>query len=175
MQRAKRQHELGCGYILYSWDGDNLARESSSPQDDGETGRTVHYLYERVWVLQRYEEKAKNPMMHDNKEAGPIPEQAKVCKRYDVSPRAPEDRVAIALGTLKDNPIYGVRVKLPEDGTVSWFFYCGEYSDAEDFYQVIHTRHLQEELPEVMNYLYLPEGSKFIIDREGYEDVWFEA
>ena len=113
-------------------------------------------------------------MMHDQNEAPPSREQAEVCKRYGVSPMAPEDRVAIALGTLKDNPIYGVRIECPEDGTVSWFFYCGEYSEEDDFYQVIHTRHLHEELPEVVNYLYLPEGSKFIIDREGYEDVWFE-
>ncbi len=46
MQRAKRQRELGCGYTLYGWDGDNLAWESSPPQGEGETGRTVHYLYE---------------------------------------------------------------------------------------------------------------------------------
>ncbi|MFF7110511.1 RHS repeat-associated core domain-containing protein, partial [Pseudomonas sichuanensis] len=46
MQRAKRQRELGCGYTLYGWDGDTLAWESSPPQDEGETGRTVHYLYE---------------------------------------------------------------------------------------------------------------------------------
>ncbi|MFF7106231.1 RHS repeat-associated core domain-containing protein [Pseudomonas sichuanensis] len=46
MQRAKRQRELGCGYTLYGWDGDNLAWESSPPQDEGEIGRTVHYLYE---------------------------------------------------------------------------------------------------------------------------------
>ncbi|WP_286184566.1 RHS repeat-associated core domain-containing protein [Pantoea sp. Cy-639] len=46
IQRAKRQRELGCGYTLYGWDGDNLAWESSPPQGEGETGRTVHYLYE---------------------------------------------------------------------------------------------------------------------------------
>ncbi|WP_287167649.1 hypothetical protein, partial [Pseudomonas sp.] len=32
----KRQRELGCGYTLYGWDGDNLAWESSPPQDEGE-------------------------------------------------------------------------------------------------------------------------------------------
>ncbi|MGA4658274.1 immunity protein Imm33 domain-containing protein [Proteus terrae] len=29
-------------------------------------------------------------------------------------------------------------------------------------------------LPEVINYLYLPKGHNFIIDRDGYEDIWFE-
>ncbi|WP_367237058.1 RHS repeat-associated core domain-containing protein [Pseudomonas sp. Rh2] len=46
MQRAKRQRELGCGFTLFGWDGDTLAWESSPPRDDGDTGRTVHYLYE---------------------------------------------------------------------------------------------------------------------------------
>ncbi|WP_447944470.1 RHS repeat-associated core domain-containing protein [Stenotrophomonas indicatrix] len=31
---------------MYGWDGNTLAWESSPPQDEGDTGRTVHYLYE---------------------------------------------------------------------------------------------------------------------------------
>ncbi|WP_422403998.1 RHS repeat-associated core domain-containing protein, partial [Pseudomonas sp. GZD-209] len=46
MQRAKRQRDLGCGFTLFGWDGDTLAWESSPPRDEGDTGRTVHYLYE---------------------------------------------------------------------------------------------------------------------------------
>ncbi|EZP33602.1 RHS protein [Pseudomonas sp. RIT288] len=43
---ARKQRELGCGFTLYGWDGDNLAWESSSAQADGEPGRTVHYIFE---------------------------------------------------------------------------------------------------------------------------------
>ncbi|MEN8639315.1 RHS repeat-associated core domain-containing protein [Pseudomonas sichuanensis] len=46
LQRAKRQRELGCGFTLFGWDGDTLAWESSPPRDEGDTGCTVHYLYE---------------------------------------------------------------------------------------------------------------------------------
>ncbi|WP_167409880.1 RHS repeat-associated core domain-containing protein [Pseudomonas sichuanensis] len=46
LERAKRQRELGCGFTLFGWDGDTLAWESSPPRDEGDTGRTVHYLYE---------------------------------------------------------------------------------------------------------------------------------
>ncbi|MGG7636751.1 RHS repeat-associated core domain-containing protein, partial [Pseudomonas sp. ES1] len=46
LQRAKRQRDLGCGFTLFGWDGDTLAWESSPPLDEGDTGRTVHYLYE---------------------------------------------------------------------------------------------------------------------------------
>ncbi|MFW9082021.1 RHS repeat-associated core domain-containing protein [Pseudomonas sp. P2757] len=45
-EHARKQQELGCGFTLYGWDGDNLAWESSPPQADGEPGRTVHYIFE---------------------------------------------------------------------------------------------------------------------------------
>ena len=37
---------MNCGFTLFGWDGDTLAWESSPAQDEGDTGRTVHYLYE---------------------------------------------------------------------------------------------------------------------------------
>ncbi len=46
LERAKRQREMNCGFTLFGWDGDTLAWESSPAQDEGDTGRTVHYLYE---------------------------------------------------------------------------------------------------------------------------------
>lgn len=101
-------------------------------------------------------------------------QQKRVCEKYCVLPQEPEKMVAIALESLKGNPIYGTRIKRSDDGTISWFFYCEEHCENDDFYQALHTEHLKELLPEVINYLYLPEGYNFIIDREGYEDVWFE-
>ncbi len=45
-ERARVQREHGCGFTLYGWDGDNLAWESRLAQQDGEVGRTVHYVFE---------------------------------------------------------------------------------------------------------------------------------
>ncbi|MFJ4144702.1 hypothetical protein [Pseudomonas sp. NPDC089734] len=98
--------------------------------------------------------------------------QQKLCEKYGLPVHPPEGMVAIALATLDKTPIYGTRIQLPEGGTVSWFIHCGDYSDASGFYQAVHTEHVKKELPEVMKYLFLPEGAKFIIDRDGYEDVW---
>ncbi|WP_439896182.1 immunity protein Imm33 domain-containing protein [Burkholderia ubonensis] len=98
--------------------------------------------------------------------------QLDTCRRYGLSDSAPEDMVAVAISTLGKMPVYGTRISLPEGGNVSWFFHCGEYSDAADFYQPVHTDHLTELLPAVMKYLRLPHGSKFIIDDKGFEDVW---
>jgi hypothetical protein len=98
--------------------------------------------------------------------------QLDTCKKFGLPDTSPENMVAIALSTLGKFPVYGARVSLPEGGNVSWFFHCGEYSDAPDFYQPVHTDHLAELLPFVMKYLRLPHGSKFIIDDKGFEDVW---
>ncbi|AAY95425.1 hypothetical protein D3X12_04610 [Pseudomonas protegens] len=105
--------------------------------------------------------------------AGPMNErQQLICERYDLAPQAPEPMIALAIGSLAQSPIYGTRVELPENGTVSWFIHCGEHSTAVDFYQPLCAEHLLELLPEVIDYLYLPSGTRFIIDRAGYEDVW---
>jgi RHS repeat-associated protein len=45
-EHARKEQELGCGFTLYGWDGDILAWESSPARHPGETGRTVHYLFE---------------------------------------------------------------------------------------------------------------------------------
>lgn len=100
--------------------------------------------------------------------------QQQVCARFHMAAQAPEAMVALAIASLDQSPIYGTRIELPENGTISWFIHCGDHSDAVDFYQPLHTRQLQELLPQVLDYLALPGGAKFIIDRDGYEDVWLE-
>ncbi|RYC46990.1 immunity protein Imm33 domain-containing protein [Pectobacterium zantedeschiae] len=104
----------------------------------------------------------------------PSARQKQTCDKYQLPLHPPEEMVAIALDTLQRSPIYGTRISLPENGTISWFIHCGEYSAESNFYQALHTSHLEETLPEVVRYLFLPEGTKFIIDRAGYEDVWQE-
>ncbi|MBY8934865.1 immunity protein Imm33 domain-containing protein [Pseudomonas fluorescens] len=98
--------------------------------------------------------------------------QSVICEKYGMSVQPPEAMVALAIGSLGNTPIFGTRVQLPEGGNISWFIHCGEYSAAEDFYKPVHVHHLSEVLPQVVNYLCLPTGAKFIIDTAGYEDVW---
>ena len=101
--------------------------------------------------------------------------QRRICDKYGLPAQAPADMVALAIGSLDQSPIYGTRIDLPENGTISWFIHCGAHSEASDFYQPLHAAHLAELLPQVLAYLALPSGSKFILDRAGYEDVWREG
>lgn len=101
-------------------------------------------------------------------------QQDAVCARYGLHAVEPEDMVAVAMSTLGRMPVYGTRVGRSEGDNVGWFFHCGEYSDAADFYQPLHAAHLSTYLPSVLPYLWLPAGARFIIDDAGYEDVWME-
>ncbi|WP_425248301.1 immunity protein Imm33 domain-containing protein [Burkholderia singularis] len=60
---------------------------------------------------------------------------------------------------------------LSRPSTTGGCFHCGAYSDADDFYQPVHTEHLQQILPIVVKYLRLPAGRRFIVDDQEYEDV----
>ncbi|WP_304991354.1 immunity protein Imm33 domain-containing protein [Burkholderia plantarii] len=111
-------------------------------------------------------------IMDDDKFSSLRDDQIVTCEKYNLPQVEPEAMVAIALETIGKNPTYGTRIILPEGGNVSWFFHCGEYSDKDDFYKPIHIEHLREILPSVLKYLRLPHGAKFIIDDNGFEDVW---
>ncbi|MDQ1818162.1 hypothetical protein RBA41_33175 [Massilia sp. CCM 9210] len=101
--------------------------------------------------------------------------QSALCEKYgsEFLPPDPALKLGLARQTLRSMPISGVRI-CPENGTSGWYIYGGDHSDAADFYSPLHHSHLSVELPMVIPYLALAPGFRFIIDDEGYEDVWYE-
>ena len=63
----------------------------------------------------------------------------------------------------------------PTETTTGWYIWCGELSDAEDFFSPLHVEHLADYLPVAVEYLALPPGYRFVVDHANYEDVWFDA
>jgi hypothetical protein len=99
-----------------------------------------------------------------------------VCERAGVEPQPPRPgtKVGLALSTLGQSPIHGLRIP-PAEGTNGWYIWCGgEMSQAADFFAPLHVEHLADYLPSALEYLYLPPGYRFLIDGAGHEDVWFD-
>jgi hypothetical protein len=70
-------------------------------------------------------------------------------------------------------PLNGMRHPV-EGGACGWYFWAGEeFSQAADFFQPVHVEHLRLWRPEVVPYLALPPGWRFLI-APGYEDVWYD-
>jgi hypothetical protein len=106
-----------------------------------------------------------------------IDQQHKVCERYGTSFfDSPDDqKIGISLNS-KDHiyPLNGMRHN-PENGTTGWYIWAGrgEPSKEDDFFKPLHVSHLAEWCPEILPFLGLPPGWRFLI-APNYEDVWFD-
>ena len=70
-------------------------------------------------------------------------------------------------------PLNGLRHP-PEGSTCGWYLWAGEeLSEANDFFQPLHARHLFEICPKALPYLGLSPGWRFLIAPD-YEDVWYD-
>lgn len=104
--------------------------------------------------------------------------QQELCAKYNAAfmPCLDDHKVGISL-SAKDRvyPINGLRTQ-PESGTTGWFIWggAGEPSQDSDFFKPLHVEHLKEWCPEVIPYLGLPPGWRFLI-APNHEDVWFDA
>jgi hypothetical protein len=100
--------------------------------------------------------------------------QEELCSRFGVAGQPPHagERLGIALSTIGQLPINGLRIRL--DGICGWYIWAGgDASSDPDFYQPLCVGHIPDYLPSVAPYLSLPPGFRFQI-ADGYEDVWFD-
>jgi len=101
-------------------------------------------------------------------------EQQEFCKQYGVDFVAalPHLKVGIARN-VRDGvlPINGLRHP-PSGDTTGWYIWAGEeLSQDPDFFVALHAKHLVEWCPDVLRFLGLPPGWRFLIAGE-YRDVW---
>jgi hypothetical protein len=101
-------------------------------------------------------------------------EQRIVCERYNAPFIDTPSflKVGIALNVKKGlQPINGLRH--PSEGDTSgWYIWAGEeFSDDPDFFAPLHIEHLQKWCPDIIKYLGLPPGWRFL-NAPDYEDVW---
>jgi len=101
-----------------------------------------------------------------------IQRQKDICVRVNSSwrPVNPKHKIGIS-GNLDNQPIHGLRHP-PEKGTTGWYIWTGEYSTADDFFKPIHAGHLLQSRPDLIKYLGLQPGYRFLIDNQGHEDIW---
>lgn len=71
-------------------------------------------------------------------------------------------------------PVNGLRVT-PNPETSGWYIWAGEeLSQAEDFFVPLHATHISTWRSDVLPYLGLPPGWRFLL-APSYEDVWYDS
>lgn len=95
----------------------------------------------------------------------------------DVEPRRPQptDGMGLAMETLRDLPLKGMRYMQPE-GSSGWYIWGGEQKlDTADFFTAIQVRDVDDYLPNIRPFLDLPPGYCFEIEKGGRHKVWFDG
>lgn len=86
----------------------------------------------------------------------------------------PGSKVGIALSTMALRPLNGLRHP-PEGDTSGWYIWGGQGLPADpNFFDPLHSEHLTERCPDLVKFLGLPPGYRFLTDGN-YVDVWFDA
>jgi hypothetical protein len=104
-------------------------------------------------------------------------DQEAICRRFGADYVAASSDAMLGVAAAVGSgllPLNGLRHP-PEHDTCGWYLWAGEeLSDAPDFFQPLHLGHLAERCPEVLPYLGLAPGWRFLV-ADGHEDVWYDA
>ena len=103
-----------------------------------------------------------------------VNDQMKLCAKYgsQFCPPSPSLLASVSKNIgEKDLPLQGLRH--PLEGASGWFLWRGEFSLAEDFFEVVHLYHVYEGVEPVIPYLALAPGWTFFLQSD-FEDVWFD-
>jgi hypothetical protein len=101
--------------------------------------------------------------------------QRDYCESQNVQylPAYKDSNASLALSTQGLLPINGLRHP-PEGAHNGWFLWSGEeLSEDPKFFSNVHTHHLMELRPEVLKFLGLPGGYRFLLAGD-YVDVWYD-
>jgi hypothetical protein len=100
--------------------------------------------------------------------------QRGICKRFGVEPVASPCGLKVGMArNVREGiePVNGLRHP-PVGDTTGWYIWAGgEPSTDPDFFQPLHVEHLEGWCPQVLAYLQLPPGFRFLL-APGHEDVW---
>ena len=99
--------------------------------------------------------------------------QYAVCARYGVVPVPAEPHLNVGLAREVRTgawPLHGLRHP-PGPTDTGWYLWAGDWSEDADFFEPLHVSHLDEIRPEVVPFLALPPGSRFLLAPD-YQDVW---
>ena len=107
----------------------------------------------------------------------PSEAQREICEKFGAPYLACEAdlKIGISRNFHRDQfPINGLRHS-PQGDTTGWYIWSGEeFSTDTNFFVPLHSHHVQARCPEIVKYLGLGSGWRFLFAPD-HEDAWFDA
>lgn len=143
--------------IIFEWDNEIINYE-------------INEVNVKLW--KKWLQTDENKLLEHNSWNVHIEPQKNICGKYNSLWKPINKKFKIGMSdNWNENPINGLRHS-QQEGTTGWFIWSGEYSDNNDFFKPICAEHLLQIRPEIIKYLGLEIGFRFLVDNKGYEDVW---
>ncbi len=156
----------------FDWDGDEIISETIFDWDNEEINFEINKTNIRLWKNRLLT--GQDELMSYNSWNSHIDKQKEICTTHNSNWKPINKKLNVGVSAnLDKDPINGLRHP-SEKGTTGWFIWTGEYSEADDFFQPICAEHLLQQRPDIIKYLGLDVGFRFLADRNGYEDIWFD-
>jgi len=164
-----RETKCKCS-LPYEWD-DDIISEIIFQWDNEIINYPINETNIRLWKHQLVT--GENLLDDYNQWNIHINRQKKICEKYQSKWNPINKKLMIGIGgsDLNADPIHGLR-QPKEKGTTGWFIWTGEYSESDNFFKQIRAEQLLQIRPDLIKYFGLDVGYQFLIDKNGYEDVW---
>jgi len=156
----------------FEWDEDDIISETIFDWDNEEINFEINKTNIRLWKNRLLT--GQDELMSYNSWNSHIDRQKVICTTNNSTWKPINKKLKIGVSAdLDKDPINGLRHP-SEKGTTGWFIWTGEYSEEDDFFKPICAEHLLQKRPDIIKYLGLDIGYRFLADRNGYEDIWFD-
>jgi hypothetical protein len=156
----------------FEWDDDDLISETIFDWDNEEINFEINTTNILLWKNRLLT--GQDELLNYNYWNSHIDKQKVICTTQNSTWKPINKNLNVGVSAnLDKDPINGLRYP-SQKGTTGWFIWSGEYSEADDFFQPICAEHLLQKRPDIIKYLGLDIGFRFLADRNGYEDIWFD-
>lgn len=158
-------------FDIYDWEDDDIS-DVIINWDNQTINFPINETNIRLWKHQL--ETGENLLADHNQWNVHIDRQKRICEKYQSKWNPINKKLKIKIGSdLNSDPIHGMRHP-GEKGITGWYIWTGKYSKYADFFQPICAEDLLQIRPELIKYFGLDVGYRFLIDKNGYEDVWYD-
>ncbi len=159
----------------HEWDDDIIA-ETLFDWDNEEINFPINKVNMQLWRKRLLTDTDELP--EHNIWNAHIDKQKAICEKYSSKWTPINNKLFVGVSdNLNNDPIHGLRHpndKETTKGTTGWFIWTGDYSEADDFFKPMFAEHLLQIRPQIIKYLGLDAGFRFLTDSNGYEDVWYD-
>ncbi len=154
------------------WEEDNIISETLFEWDNEDINYEINTNNIQLWKNRL--ESGVDELQDYNSWNAHIERQKEICLANNSkwNPINKKLKIGVSLN-LSRNPINGLRHPA-EEGTTGWFIWTGEYTENDDFFQPICADDLLQVRPDIIKYLGLDAGFRFLADNHGYQDIWYD-